>query len=68
MKFFSASNVRDDIKKFERKYKRYYPIFLLLESLFLTTNVLTPLLIKKTIDSAFYRGSVEEVALFSILY
>ncbi|ACB09841.1 ABC transporter ATP-binding protein [Thermotoga sp. RQ2] len=68
MKFFSASNVRDDIKKFERKYKKHYPIFLLLESLFLTTNVLTPLLIKKTIDSAFYRGSVEEVALFSILY
>jgi ATP-binding cassette subfamily C protein len=68
MKFFSASNVRDDIKKFERKYKKHYPIFLLLESLFLTTNVLTPLLIKKTIDSAFYRGSVEEVVLFSILY
>ncbi|GAB4317822.1 MULTISPECIES: ABC transporter ATP-binding protein [Pseudothermotoga] len=68
MKFFSAGKVRDNIKKFERKYKKHYPIFLLLESLFLTTNVLTPLLIKKTIDSAFYRGSVEEVILFSMFY
>lgn len=68
MKFFSAGNLKGDIGKFERKYKKHYPIFLLLESLFLTTNVLTPLLIKRTIDSAFYRGSVEEVVLFSILY
>ncbi len=66
--FLFTGHLRDDIRKFERKYKKHYPIFFLLEGLFLTTNVLTPLLIKKTIDSAFYRGDVGEIALFSVLY
>ncbi|MCD6551745.1 ABC transporter transmembrane domain-containing protein, partial [Thermotoga sp.] len=68
MKFFSTGNVRGDIKKFERKYKKYYPLFFFLEALFLTFNILTPLLIKSTIDSAFYKRSVREILLFAGLY
>ncbi|WP_372588952.1 ABC transporter ATP-binding protein [Fervidobacterium pennivorans subsp. shakshaketiis] len=69
MKFFSLpEHIRESIRKFERKYRGYYPLFFFLEALFLIFNILTPLLIKSTIDSAFYKGSVREILLFAGLY
>lgn len=69
MKLFSLNDhLGYVIKKFERKYRKHYSYFFFLESLFLTTNILTPIFIKKTIDSAFYKSSMREIAIFSSLY
>ncbi|WP_052465310.1 hypothetical protein [Thermotoga profunda] len=56
------------IQKFERKYKKHYPLFFFLEALFLIINILIPLFIKNTIDSAFYKGNIGGIMLFSGLY
>ncbi|MGB9821366.1 MAG: ABC transporter ATP-binding protein [Pseudothermotoga sp.] len=68
MRILSFSKSARHLQKFERKYRRYYPLFFFLEMLFLIINILTPIFIKNTIDSAFYKGNIGGIILFSGLY
>ncbi|WP_095522077.1 ABC transporter ATP-binding protein [Pseudothermotoga thermarum] len=64
----SFEKYAQNLTKFERKYKKHYPLLFFMNFLFLTTNILTPLIIKALIDNVFQNRNIVEIFLFGGLY